>query len=133
MPKKSKQKRITCKNCGESWLPNEVPTNKEWTRVAPMVDSEGRVTVMRMATWTCPKCGKSKMGLKAKWKDDGSKFPSKKELLFEELKAVEDKIDLSELAAALSLKEENVRKALEIYIKRNKISGRIEDGFFIKE
>ncbi|MBD3192066.1 MAG: hypothetical protein GF308_15575 [Candidatus Heimdallarchaeota archaeon] len=132
MPKKSKQKRITCK-CGESWLPDEVPTNKEWTRVAPMPDSEGRVTVMMMATWTCPNCGKSKMGLKAKYKDDGTKFPSKKELLFEELEHVEDKIALSELAEALSLEEENVTKALEIYIKRNKISGRIEAGFFIKE
>ena len=133
MSKKGKVKKITCKKCGESWLPDEVPTNKEWTKLAPMPDSEGRMTVILMATWTCPKCGKSKMGSKAKFKDEGPTGPSKKELLIEKVEKLDKKIELSELAAEFAFSEENLEKALNVFIKRGTISGKIENGYFIKE
>jgi len=130
--KKGKQKRIICKKCGESWLPDDVPTNKEWTKLAPMPDKDGRMTVMIMATWTCPGCGKSKMGLKGKYKDEGQTGPSKKELLIEKLNSVEDKISLAELAAEFSFSEDNIEKAITAFIKTQTISGKIETGFYKK-
>lgn len=133
MSKKGKVKRIECKKCGETWLPTEVPTNKEWTKMAPMPDSEGRVTIMRMATWTCPGCGKTRMGLKGKYKDEGTTGPSKKEIITERIQQTEGKLSLEELAAELSFSVENLEKALSAFIKMGTISGRIEDGFFIKE
>ena len=133
MTKKSRVKRIVCKKCGESWLPQDVPTNKEWTKMAPMPDSEGRVTIMRMATWSCPSCGKSVMGLKGKHKDEGASGPSKKELLIEQIEKVDKKISLKELATELSLSEDNLEKAINIFIKQKAISGKIEDSFFVKE
>ena len=131
--KKGKVKKIVCKNCGETWLPHEVPTNKEWTKLAPMPDSEGRVTIMQMATWTCPGCGKTRMGLKGKYKDDGTTGPSKKELLIEQINNADKKIALEEIAVNLSLTVENVEKALIAFVKTGAISGKIEDGYFIKE
>ena len=133
MPKKAKSKPIICKNCGESWMPNEVPTNKEWTKIAPMPDSEGRITVMVMATWSCPNCGKSRMGLKGKYKDDGTSRPSKKEQILNIIKETDQRIAISEIADEISFTDENVEKALEVFIKRKTIKGKIEEGFFIKE
>jgi hypothetical protein len=133
LTKKSKVKRIICKKCGESWLPNEVPTNKEWTKLAPLPDSEGRVTIMQMATWNCPGCGKSKMGLKGKYKDEGTTGPSKRELMVEYIKKADKKFPLVDLATELSLSEDNVEKALQAFIKMKTVSGKIEDGYFIKE
>jgi len=130
---KSKVKKISCKQCGESWLPGKVPTNKEWTKMAPMPDSEGRVTIMIMATWSCPSCGKTVMGLKGKYKDDGTTGPSKKDQLIDELNNTKDKIAISELAEMMSFTEENVEKAIQVFIKRNAIKGKIEGGYFIKE
>ncbi|NHJ03403.1 MAG: hypothetical protein EAX90_01150 [Candidatus Heimdallarchaeota archaeon] len=132
MSKKSKIKKISCKNCGESWLPGEVPTNKEWTKLAPMPDSEGRVTIMMMATWSCPSCGKNVMGLKGKYKDEGTSGPSKKELMIEMIDKSDGKISITEIAAELSLSDENVEKALLAFLKTKAISGKIENGFFIK-
>ncbi|MFW9922231.1 MAG: PCI domain-containing protein [Candidatus Thorarchaeota archaeon] len=133
MPKKGKSNAISCKNCGESWSPTEVPTNKEWTKLAPMPDSEGRVTIMMMATWTCPGCGKNVMGLKGKYKDDGTSGPSKKELMMEMIEKADKKIAISEIAAELSLSVDNVEKALTAFIAQNSISGKIEGGYFIKK
>jgi len=133
MAKKGKVKKIVCKKCGESWLPNEVPTNKEWTKMAPMPDSDGRVTIMQMATWTCPGCGKSRMGLKGKYKDDGTTRPSKKEKLIEQTNIVDEKIALEEIAGNLSLTVDNVEKALAVFIKSGTISGKIENGYFFKK
>ncbi|HUT82190.1 MAG TPA: PCI domain-containing protein [Candidatus Bathyarchaeia archaeon] len=132
MAKKEKLKRVNCKKCGESWMPDEVPTNKEWTKLAPMPDSEGRLTVMIMATWNCPSCGKSAMGLKGKFKDEGPTGPSKQELIIEKINSIDSKISLSELASELSFSEENLEKALQAFINRKTISGKIENGYFIK-
>ena len=131
--KKSKIKKIVCKKCGETWLPNEVPTNKEWTKMAPMPDSEGRVTIMQMATWSCPSCGKTKMGLKGKYKDAGTTGPSKKDKLIEYIDNSGNKIALAEIATELSFSIENVEKALQAFIKRKAISGKIENDYFIKD
>lgn len=133
MSKKSKAKKITCKKCGESWLANELPTNKEWTKLAPMPDSEGRVTIILMATWSCPSCGKSVMGSKSKYKDDGTTGPSKKDKLIEKINKAENKIAISELATELSFSEENVEKAIQVFVKNKAIVGKIENGYFIKE
>jgi len=110
-----------------------VPTNKEWTKMAPMPDSEGRVTIMQMATWSCPSCGKTKMGLKGKYKDEGTTGPSKKDKLIEYIENSGDKIALAEIAAELSFSIDNVEKALLAFIKRKAISGKIENDHFIKE
>ncbi|MBN1328548.1 MAG: hypothetical protein JXA54_03650 [Candidatus Heimdallarchaeota archaeon] len=132
MSKKEKAKRINCKKCGETWMPDDVPTSKEWTKLAPMPDSEGRLTVMIMATWTCPNCGKSTMGLKGKFKDEGQTGPSKQELLLEKINSINSKILISELAAEFSFSEENLEKALQAFINRKTISGKIENGYFVK-
>ena len=131
--KRSKVKKIVCKKCGESWLPQDVPVNKEWTKLAPMPDSEGRVTIMIMATWSCPSCGKTVMGLKGKYKDEGTSGPSKKELIVELVEKTDKKIALEEMSAELSLSIENLEKALNVFIKQKIISGKIENGFFMKE
>ncbi|MHA1124453.1 MAG: hypothetical protein ACTSO7_01685 [Candidatus Heimdallarchaeota archaeon] len=131
--KKGKVKKIVCKNCGESWLPLDVPTNKEWTKMAPMPDSEGRVTIMQMATWTCPGCGKSRMGLKGKYKDDGTTGPSKKDRLIDVINTADKKIALDEVAVTLSFTVENVEKALIAFTKSGAIKGKIKDGYFIKD
>jgi hypothetical protein len=133
MSRKAKPKKITCKKCGESWLANEHPTNKEWTKLAPMPDSEGRITIILMATWSCPGCGKSVMGSKSKYKDDGTTGPSKKDKLIEKINEADQKIAIAELAAELSFSEENVEKAIQAFMKRKTISGKIENGYFIKE
>jgi len=133
MAKKEKLKKITCKNCGETWMPNEIPTSKEWTKLAPMPDSEGRLTIMMMATWSCPNCGKSTMGLKGKFKDEGPTGPSKQELILEKVKNADSKISISELASEFSFSEDNLEKALQAFIKRKTISGKIENGYFLKE
>ena len=131
--KKSRIKNIVCKNCGESWVPTEVPTNKEWTKMAPMPDSEGRVTIMQMATWSCPGCGKTRMGLKGKYKDEGTTGPSKKDKLIEQINNADKKLALEEIAVTLSFTIENVEKALAVFIKSGAIKGKIEDGYFIKD
>ena len=133
MSKKSKVKKINCKKCGESWLPAEVPTNKEWTKMAPMPDSEGRVTIMLMATWSCPSCGKTVMGLKGKYKDEGPSGPSKKERSVDMINNADQKISIEEMAIELSLSEENLEKALLAFVKIKTISGKIENGYFVKE
>lgn len=131
--KKGKVKKIVCKKCGETWLPDEVPTNKEWTKMAPMPDSEGRVTIMQMATWSCPSCGKTKMGLKGKYKDEGTTGPSKGDKLIQVIENSGEKIALADIAAELSFSIDNVEKALQAFIKRKAISGKIENDYFIKE
>jgi hypothetical protein len=133
MSKKGKVKKITCKNCGESWLPHDVPTNKEWTKMAPLPDKEGRVTIMIMATWSCPGCGKTRMGLKGKFKGDEPTGPSKKEMLIEKIEKTDDRISIADLATEFSFSPENLEKALLAFIKRGTISGKIEAGYFIKE
>lgn len=130
--KKIKSKRVTCKNCGESWMPYELPTNKEWTKLAPMPDSEGRVTIMIMATWTCPSCGKTKMGLKGKYKDEGTTGPSKKELIIEKINNLDGEVALTDLADEFGFEISNLEKALAVFIKQGLISGKMENGKFIK-
>ena len=76
MPKKVKL--IKCKKCGESWIPTDVPTKKEWPKVAPMPSADGSVTITVMATWDCPKCGKSVMGAKGKTKGEFKEEDTKK-------------------------------------------------------
>ena len=133
MSKRSKVKKINCTKCGESWLPTEVPTNKEWTKMAPMPDSEGRVTIMLMATWSCPSCGKTVMGLKGKFKDEGTSGPSKKDQIIDLINNADGKISIEEMAIELSLSEENLEKALMAFVKTKAISGKIENDYFVKE
>ena len=73
---------------------------------------------MIMATWTCPGCGKTRMGLKGKFKGDEPSGPSKKEQLINKIEETKGKISIEELAIEFSFSPENLEKALEAFIKR---------------
>jgi len=73
----------------------------------------------------CKKCGES-------WLPTTT-GPSKKELIVEFIEKADKKFLLTELAAELSLSEDNLEKALQAFIKMKAISGKIENEYFIKE
>ena len=129
---KGKLKPIKCKKCGATWMPNEVPTNKEWTKVAPMPDKDGNVTITVMATWTCPQCGASVMGAKGKTKGEFKEEETKKYKLEEALMSGEV-IDLEKLAKDTGVKIENLLKIIPMYQKKKNIKGTIKGHFFYPE
>jgi len=45
---------VKCPRCG-----TEVQPTKTWQLVAPMPDAEGRITIIVMGSFKCPKCGYS--------------------------------------------------------------------------
>jgi len=132
MPRKSKVKPIKCKKCGATWLPNEVPTVKEWTKVAPMPDKDGNITITVMATWRCPNCGASVMGTKGKTKGEIKEEDTKSYKIEHALKSGE-KIDLEQLANAIGVKFDNLLKIVPLYQKKKNIKGKIEGKYFIPE
>jgi len=125
----AKTKMIKCK-CGETWLPTDVPTNKEWTKVAPMPDKHGNVTIIVMATWTCPKCGKSKMGAKGKTKGEVKEEDTKKYKIEHALKSGE-KQDLEKLAEEIGVSVDSLEKIIPMYVKKLGIKGKLQDKYFI--
>ncbi len=129
--RKPKVKPIVCKGkkgCGHTFMPTEVPTNKQWNMVSPMPDKDGNVTITIMATWTCPKCGKSITGAFAKTKGemDGE---SKKDKLLKVLTSGEDVV-IADFAKTIGYKSENVEKMIGLFVKRGMVSGSIENGVF---
>jgi len=133
-PRKPKVKAIVCKGkkgCGHTFMPTDVPTNKQWNMVSPMPDKDGNVTITIMATWNCPKCGKSITGAFAKTKGemDGE---SKKDKLIKALNS-SDSVKLADFAKAIGYKPENVEKMAKLFIKKGMITGKVEDGIFTSE
>ncbi len=126
----AKQKPIKCKHCGETWLPNDVPTKKEWNIVSPMPDKEGNVTITRMATWDCPNCGKNKTGAKGKTKGEFKEEDTPKYKIEHALKSGE-KFSIEELAEEIGFEIDNIRKIIPMYMKKENIKGEIKDDYFI--
>jgi len=127
---KKKGKPIKCKKCGETWQPTDVPTKKEWTKVAPMPDKKGNVTIVLMATWDCPNCGKSVMGAKGKTKGEVKEEDTKKYKIEHAIKSGE-KQDLEKLAEEIGVSLESIEKIVPMYVKKYGIKGKIEGKFFI--
>ena len=125
-----KVKLIKCKNCGESWKPMDVPTKKEWPKVAPMPSADGSVTITIMATWDCPKCGKSVMGAKGKTKGEFKEEDTKKYKIEYALNSGE-KLDLEKLAEEIGVQMESLKKIIPVYIKKEGIKGKIDGKYFI--
>lgn len=133
-PKKPKVKAIVCKGkkgCGYTFMPTDVPTNKQWNMVSPMPDKDGNVTITIMATWTCPQCGKSITGAFAKTKGemDGE---SKKDKLINALKSG-NPVNLADFAKTIGYKPENVEKMANLFIKKGLVKGKVENGIFTLE
>ncbi len=128
---KKKKGLIKC-SCGNEWLPNEVPTNKEWNMVSPMPDAQGNVTITIMASWSCPKCGKSKTGAKGKTKGEFKEEDTPKYKLEQALNS-KQKINLAELAKETGFQIENLKKIIPPYQKKTGIKGKVEGNFFIPE
>ncbi|MHA1667906.1 MAG: hypothetical protein ACTSUR_04530 [Candidatus Heimdallarchaeaceae archaeon] len=128
----AKQKLIKCKGCGNTWLPTEVPTNKEWTKVAPMPDKDGNITIIVMATWSCPKCEKTVMGAKGKTKGEVKEEDTKKYKIETALKSGK-KVDLELLAKDMKVKVESLEKIIPMYVKKLGLKGKIKGKYFIPE
>ncbi|MHA1217946.1 MAG: hypothetical protein ACTSSN_05305 [Candidatus Heimdallarchaeaceae archaeon] len=126
----AKKKLIKCKNCGEEWLPTDVPTKKEWNIVSPMPDKQGNVTITRMATWDCPNCGKNRTGAKAKTKGEFKEEETPKYKI-EHAISSEEKFNIADLADEIGFDVESIKKIIPMYLKKNKIKGKIDGDFFI--
>lgn len=131
MSNMAKVKPIKCK-CGNTWEPLDVPTNKEWNFVSPMPDKKGNVTITRMASWTCPSCGKSKTGAKGKTKGEFKEEDTPKYKI-EHAVTSGKKFSISELAESTGFDIENIRKIIPMYMKKKNIKGKIKDDNFIPE
>ena len=114
--KKGKAKRIVCKKCGESWGVNELEPKKEWQKVAPMPDKEGNVTIVFMASWSCPKCGKGVIGSRGKTKGE-MKGKSKRDILVEELRRDPNQ-DLEVLVEKVKVSRESLEKIVPLLIQK---------------
>ena len=127
----AKMKPIKC-SCGYSWLPHEVPTNKEWNMISPMPDSDGNVTITIMATWTCPKCGKSKTGAKGKTKGEFKEEDTPKYKI-EQAIISGKKFSLKELSEETGFDIENIRKIIPLYLQKLNLKGKIKDDYYTPE
>ncbi len=125
----AKKKPIKCK-CGNTWLPLEVPTNKEWNFVSPMPDKDGNVTITRMASWTCPKCGKSKTGAKGKTKGEFKEEDTPKYKIEFAISSGKE-FSISELAEGTGFDIDNIKKIIPMYLKKKNLKGKIDGDQFI--
>lgn len=124
-------KPIKCK-CGNTWMPHEVPTNKEWNMISPMPDKDGNVTITIMATWTCPKCGKSKTGAKGKTKGEFKEEDTPKYKIETAITSGKE-FSISKLADDTGFDIENIKKIIPMYMKKKKIKGTIQGDKFIPQ
>lgn len=127
----AKMKPIKCK-CGNTWMPHEVPTNKEWNMISPMPDKDGNVTITIMATWTCPKCGKSKTGAKGKTKGEFKEEDTPKYKIETAITSGKE-FSISKLADDTGFDIENIKKIIPMYMKKKKIKGTIQGDKFIPQ
>lgn len=126
----AKKKLIKCKNCGEEWIPTDVPTKKEWNIVSPMPDKQGNVTITRMATWDCPKCGKNRTGAKAKTKGEFKEEETPKYKIEHAISSGE-KFNIAVLAEEIGFDIESIKKIIPMYLKKQNSKGKIDGDFFI--
>ena len=126
----AKMKLIKCKGCGEEWKPLDVPTKKEWMLRSPMPDKNGNLTFTTMATWDCPKCGKSRTGAKGKTKGEFKKEDTPKYKIEYALGSGE-KFNVIDLAEAIGFDVESIRKIIPMYVKKKNIKGKLDGDFFI--
>ena len=127
----AKMKPIKCK-CGNTWMPHEVPTNKEWNMISPMPDKDGNVTITIMATWTCPKCGKSKTGAKGKTKGEFKEEDTPKYKIETAITSGKE-FSISKLADDTGFDIENIKKIIPMYMKKKNIKGKIQGDKFIPQ
>ncbi|TFG10268.1 hypothetical protein EU534_01215 [Candidatus Heimdallarchaeota archaeon] len=125
----AKVKPIKCK-CGKTWGPLDVPTNKEWNMISPMPCKDGNVTITRMATWTCPACGKTKTGAKGKTKGEFKEEDTSKYKMEQAIKSRE-KFCISELAEEIGYSVESILKIIPLYQKKFNIKGKIDGDYFV--
>ncbi|MCY3412934.1 MAG: hypothetical protein INQ03_14950 [Candidatus Heimdallarchaeota archaeon] len=127
-----KKKGIFCKNCNFEVIigePSDLDNlNKEWPFVAPMPDKDGKVTITQMATWSCPKCGKTIRGARGKTKGD---FDGKsKKVQIEEKLAENVEFDIEVFANSMGAEKENLEKMLNFMIKKGIAKGKIEGDMY---
>lgn len=131
MSNMAKMKPIKCK-CGNTWMPHEVPTNKEWNMISPMPDKDGNVTITIMATWTCPKCGKTKTGAKGKTKGEFKEEDTPKYKIEQAINSGKE-FSISKLAEDTGFDIENIKKIIPMYLKKGDIKGKIKGDLFVPE
>ena len=131
MAKKKKKKGwILCKKCDyffeHASEEGKKAVKKTWTKVAPMPDKEGNVTIVAMATYNCPSCGKNIMASfgKSKGEFDGK---SRKTQIEEKLASGES-FNIDEFAEEMKSTPENLLKMLNFMIKKKIASGKIISG-----
>lgn len=127
--RKRKKKQISCKKCGCIINPVETPPNKTWQLISPMPDKEGRVTLTIMGSFNCPECGASVRASLKKVKGDEEFGKSKKELLIEAIKLIQEPTPIEQIEIA-GISSAAVGKAIETLIKQGNLNGRIENGTF---
>ncbi|MGQ4893130.1 MAG: chromatin protein Cren7 [Candidatus Njordarchaeia archaeon] len=129
---RKKTKKIKCKKCGTILDPKETHPERTWHLISPMPDKEGRITVTLMGIWTCPSCGAKIRGVVSKIKvGDEGKSINRRELLIQELSGNAE-TDLKDIAERLGFKLDTIKKAVNYFIKKGIVKGRIEGEKFIR-
>ena len=129
-PRKKRKKKISCKKCGQIIDPVETPPKKTWQLISPMPDKEGRVTLTIMGSFSCPSCNSSvRASLKKIRGDEIGSGKSKKELLIEAIKLVQEPTSIDQIEIA-NISSAAVGKAIKTLIDQGKITGRVEEGIF---
>ena len=94
-----------------------------------MPDKEGRVTIVMMATYNCPSCGKNIMASYGKTKGD---FEGKsRKVLIEDKIAEKVSFDIAEFAAEINSDVVNLEKMLSIMIKKKMAPGKLSKGKYV--
>lgn len=126
-----KKKGIWCKKCDTQINPVDYPPSKTWQLMSPMPDKQGRVTLTVMGSFRCPNCGKAVRGVLKKIKGDeiGSTV-SKKELLINSIKEIQEPTAIEEISVAGINSPISVEKAIIALIKAGSVTGEIKEGKF---
>ena len=95
-----------------------------------MPDKDGNVTITRMASWTCPKCGKSKTGAKGKTKGEFKEEDTPKYKIEFAISSGKE-FSISELAEGTGFDIDNIKKIIPMYLKKKNLKGKIDGDQFI--
>ncbi|MHA2297719.1 MAG: hypothetical protein ACXADA_16950 [Candidatus Hodarchaeales archaeon] len=130
--RKVKEKKVMCKKCSTVINPVTHPPSKTWQMVSPMPDKEGNVTLTIMGSFRCPNCGKSVIASLRKIKgDDIGTGRSKNEMLMEYLQGLTEKTPIEEIGKVVGINAEKIEKVLKAFIQRGRITGQLEDQFYL--